>query len=73
MLLVKINPLESRGNKRSYTLKKTCSYKFQVCLSMFDLLLPTGLKGLRTIPKWNKMILFMEKFLYKLGWIVSNF
>ena len=51
MLLVKINPSESRGNKRSYTLKKTCSYKFQVCLSMFDLLLPTGLKGLRTIPK----------------------
>ena len=34
------------GNKRSYVLKKTCSYKLHVCLSTYDFLLPPGIIGL---------------------------
>ena len=36
------NPLEAGGNKRSYIPKQTCSFQVQVCLSMYDLLLPPG-------------------------------
>ena len=32
--------------KRSHILKQTCSWKVQVCLSMCDLFLPPGIKGL---------------------------
>ena len=35
----------SCGNKRSCVLKQTCSFKLQVCLSTYDLLLPPGIKG----------------------------
>ena len=35
------------GNKTSYTLKKSYSYKLQVCLNTYDLLLPPGIEGLK--------------------------
>ena len=41
-----LKPLMLSGNKRSHVLKQTCSEKFQVCLSTYDLLLPPSIKGL---------------------------
>ena len=40
-----LNPLMSGGNKRSHTLKQTCTFKLQVYLSMYGLLLPPALKS----------------------------
>ena len=40
-----VNPLMPGGNKRSYIFRQTCSKKLKVCLSMYDLLLPPGVKG----------------------------
>ena len=34
------------GGKKVYVLKQTCSFQLQVCLSMYDLTLPPGIKGL---------------------------
>ena len=45
-----INPLVSGGNKRSDVLKQTCNFYLEVCLSMYDLLLPLGMKGLWLTP-----------------------
>ena len=39
--------------KRSHILKQTCSWKLQVCLSMWTFLLPPGIKGLRMISNKN--------------------
>ena len=36
-----------KGSKRSYILKQTWSYWLQVCLSLYDLLLPPGIKRLK--------------------------
>ena len=32
-------------NKRSYKLKETCRKKLQICLNVYDVLLPPGIKG----------------------------
>ena len=34
------------GDKRSYKLKQTCSWKLQICLNMYDVLLPFGINTL---------------------------
>ena len=39
-------PLTTGGNKRSYVLKQTCTFQLQVCLSVYDLLLPPDIKGI---------------------------
>ena len=41
----------SGGNKRSYLLKQTGSFQVQVYLSMYDLLLPPGIKRLKDVPQ----------------------
>ena len=42
-----------RGNKRSYILKQL---KQHTCLSMYDFLLPPGIKGL-TLPQLQTIVL----------------
>ena len=37
------------GTKTSYTLKQTCNFQLQVCLSMYALLLPPGMKQLKIV------------------------
>ena len=60
--------LRSGGNKSSHILKKACSWKLQVCLSMYELLLPPGLKKLRRFPAYFKFLdIFIEI------WIKSGF
>ena len=34
------------GSKTSHTLQQTCKFPLQVCLGMYVLLLPPGMKGL---------------------------
>ena len=41
-----VNPLVPGGNKRPYIFKQTCSFYVQVCLSMYDILLPQFIKVL---------------------------
>ena len=41
----------SGGNKRSYLLKQTGSFQVQVYLSMYDLLLPPGIKRLNDVSQ----------------------
>ena len=38
------NPFKPGGNKRAYILKQTCSLNLQVCLSVYDILVPPGVK-----------------------------
>ena len=38
------NPLMPGGNKIPYTLNQTCSWKLQICLSVYDLLVTPGMK-----------------------------
>ena len=38
--------LVSGGNTKLYTLKQTYSFQLQICLSMYDLLLSLGIRGL---------------------------
>ena len=47
MILWLYTPLIPGGNKRSFTSKQTCSFEGQVCLSFYDLLSSTGMKGLK--------------------------
>ena len=42
-----LNPFLPGETKGPYILKKTCILKLQVCLRMFDLLLPLGMERLR--------------------------
>ena len=44
MFQIIFNSLRSGGNKNLYLLKQICNYMLQVCLSMYDLFLPPGLK-----------------------------
>ena len=43
-----ISPLMPGVNKKAYVHKRTCSFYLQVCLSMYDLLLSSGIKRLKT-------------------------
>ena len=44
-----LNPIMHGGNKRSFILEHTCSIKLQVCSSMYDLMLPPCIKGLKLV------------------------
>ena len=48
--VVILNFLISGGNKRSYILEKTCSFKLQLYWSTYKLLLPSSCKGLCKLP-----------------------
>ena len=48
--------------KRSHILKQTCSFQVQVCLSMCDLFLPPGIKGL-----------IIETFRMRFSLAINNF
>ena len=62
----------SGGNKRSYILKQTSSLKLQVCLSMYDILLPPGITGLNTnVAKFHDQYCFKKYFKY-FATILSN-
>ena len=52
-----VNLLIPGGNKRSYVLKLTCSWRLKVCLSTYDLSLPPGIKGFMVNSKKNPLIL----------------
>ena len=41
-----VNPLVPGGNKSPYIFKETCSFYVQVCLSIYDILLPQCIKVL---------------------------
>ena len=41
--------------KRSHIFKQTCSFELQVCLSMYDLFLQPGIKGLIIQPFRNNV------------------
>ena len=47
------------GKKRSYILKQTCYKKLQVCLSMYDVFLPSGMND-------ERLMCFMLYLLYKI-------
>ena len=57
-----LNPLMHGGNKRSFILEQTCCIKLQVCSSIYDLLLPPCIKGLKLVflatsqNSWEKFI-----------------
>ena len=56
LALLLLNPLMPGSNKRSYILKQTCSFWLQVFLSVYDLLLPLGIKRLKFSNLQSKML-----------------
>ena len=56
LALLLLNPLMPGSNKRSYILKETCSFWLQVFLSVYDLLLPLGIKRLKFSNLQSKML-----------------
>ena len=47
MIFWLFTPLMPGGNKRSRTFKQICSFSRQVSLSLYDLLSPPGMTGLK--------------------------
>ena len=59
-----IRPFTTGGTKTPYKLKQTCIFKLLVCVSVYDLSLPSGMKVLKgkTIHKVNGLIRNIQYF-----------